>query len=717
MQFRQRCGRSIVNCGSNQLGSGGEGTIYLIDGSKPLAAKIYNKPTSESENKLLAMLAAPPVDLTQSAEHISIAWPIDLLDSCDTTPAFKGFLMPLVSKSDFRPIHVFYGPADRQKFCPLFDYSYMHRTARNLAAATSALHKKGYVIGDVNGRNVLVSDQALVTIVDTDSLQVPDSNGHLYRCPVGTDEFTPPELQGKDFGTLDRKVEHDLFGLAVMIFQLLMEGTPPFAGEVKHGGNFPPSERIMKGYFPYGSRSEIVPPRQAPPFSLLYPKLQALFRDCFDSGHRDPSRRPTADTWKEHLEEAESRLIKCSANVRHRFGDHLGSCPWCERKKLWGRDPFPSAGLQIPLAPANAVAGKSSPGFLPPLPAKPIPAPTGPIPTLNSSPKKTHWYWIRIAAIAWFCFSVLSNVLRQCHTPLESESAQSGASPSASKIPETVAISVTPVPMATPNASATQQRPPEEVIVESNPTPELRRALPISTPTPAPVQPAVKAETYTITGKDVLVSTDRQSLARLMSLNGQKQNSGVFRQLRQLYKSLVQQELIFTPTPGTSVSVENYGTDGIDAVRIAGVDHDYYIADEDIKTKNASPGQETPPKSLNQVPAGLNQRRVYTVPELKRLLGQRLSGAWLRGDFILVKRSGNRAVLQSRAETARFGLEILQNGKPLVFAGRTFINVTLNQEINRLMNGNLITFTESDPLHLISVGKDAQGYTQAEAEF
>ena len=65
--------------------------------------------------------------------------------------------------------------------------------------------------------------------------------GSYYRCPVGKPEFTPPELQGRLFAHLDRAPEHDLFGLAVLIFQLLMEGTHPFAGVfLGHGGRPPP---------------------------------------------------------------------------------------------------------------------------------------------------------------------------------------------------------------------------------------------------------------------------------------------------------------------------------------------------------------------------------------------------------------------------------------------------------------------------------------------
>ena len=128
-------------------------------------------------------------------------------------------------------------------------------------------------------------------------------------------------------------------------------------------------------------------------------------------------------------------------------------------------------------------------------------------------------------------------------------------------------------------------------------------------------------------------------------------------------------------------------------------------------------GQGTSPQPEDESQITRDQRRVYTLPELRTLFGHRLNAAWLRGDFIVVQRLGSHAVLRSRAETARFGLEILQNGRPMIFPGQTFINVTLNREIDGMISDNLITFPESDPLRLTSVSKDAQGHTVVEAEF
>ena len=92
----------------------------------------------------------------------------------------------------------------------------------------------------MNHSNILVSETAMATLVDTDSFQVRDLHGKFYRCPVGTKEFTPREMQGKRFSDIDRGPEQDLFGLGVLIFQLLMEGTHPFAGVFTGHGDDPP---------------------------------------------------------------------------------------------------------------------------------------------------------------------------------------------------------------------------------------------------------------------------------------------------------------------------------------------------------------------------------------------------------------------------------------------------------------------------------------------
>lgn len=328
-----------------ELGIGGEGTIYQVQGNASLAAKVYHpgKLSPEQGDKLHIMHAHPPKDPMADQGHPSIAWPVDLLEPVGGGRV-NGFLMPLVKKR--LPIFTFYNPRSRRQKCPLFNYAYLHRTARNLAIAFGALHQGGYVIGDVNESNILVADSALVTLVDTDSFQVRDRiHNRIYRCPVGKPEFTPPELQGETFRGIDRTPEHDRFGLAVLIFQLLMEGIHPFAGKYSGRGD-PPllGERIKAGHFPYGTkRVPFRPMPVAPAFDILTPELQKLFSQCFEAGHLDPQARPDAQTWSEALTIAEHSLVVCSRNSQHYHARHLQTCPWCDRTSQFaGLDPFPS---------------------------------------------------------------------------------------------------------------------------------------------------------------------------------------------------------------------------------------------------------------------------------------------------------------------------------------------------------------------------------------
>ncbi|MBV9387331.1 MAG: tetratricopeptide repeat protein [Chroococcidiopsidaceae cyanobacterium CP_BM_ER_R8_30] len=346
MRLQRQSNKQIITLDlSSVVGQGGEARIYAVPNDESLVAKVYHKPQEAYAHKLMAMVANPPDNPMASQGKVSIAWPTDLLLTVDGNECIVGFLMPYVK--GMHSVLEFYNPKTRRQKCPFFSYRYLHRTARNLAAAVGALHARGYCIGDMNESNILVSDTALVTLVDTDSFQVRElSSGEVYRCPVGKPEFTPPELQGKNFGQLDRIPQHDLFGLAVLIFQLLMEGTHPFSGIFRGTGDPPPYEtRIRAGHFVY-NRGRSVPYRSsptAPPFEILHPTLQQLFVRCFEEGHEQPQMRPSAETWQSALKEAENSLVVCNTNGHHRYGNHLKTCPWCERAlALGGRDPFPS---------------------------------------------------------------------------------------------------------------------------------------------------------------------------------------------------------------------------------------------------------------------------------------------------------------------------------------------------------------------------------------
>lgn len=382
----QRTGAWIELGDHCRLAAGGEARIFVHPDDPNQVVKIWHRPTLERARKLHAMLENPPTDPMAAQGHVAIAWPTDLV----LTPRQQtvGFLMPRVQ--GVRPIIDFFNPKSRLQCSPLFNWFYLHRTARNLATALRALHERGYVIGDLNECNILASETALVTMVDTDSFQVWDaSRGLLFRCRVGRPEFTPPELQGKSFAQINREPPHDLFGLGIVAFQLLMEGTHPYAG-VFRGRGEPPTipGRIGAGHFPHAQDARVPydPVPVAPRFEWLHPVLQNLFVRCFRDGHLSPALRPDCLSWQYGIEEAELNLVSCHDNQQHIFSNHLHGCPWCERAALLGgRDPFPSvtvvqAGGHLRPAPRPRTTLKQTSGWSLPYPGRPPVGPTPPMP-------------------------------------------------------------------------------------------------------------------------------------------------------------------------------------------------------------------------------------------------------------------------------------------------------------------------------------------------
>lgn len=330
MIFTTEFGQRIAT--DDLLGKGGEGEVWAIQGDSSQVAKIYHSKNRqpEREAKIKAMVANPPKDETRNFDppHVSIAWPTAPLYEQGN---FVGYLMPRIENSP-NIFQVYNTTARAKTSLTHFDWRYMHRVAQNFAIALHALHDKGDVMGDVNQQNVLVTDTAMVTLVDTDSFQIQDGS-RTFRCTVGVPDYTPPELHGLKLEAIDRSVEHDRFGLAILIFQLLMKGFHPFTGAPKdpkfsvEGSMY--VYCIKNGIFPYQNNPTIKPPAQAPNIACLHPDLQVLFGRTFIAGHRQPNLRPTTKDWIDGLKVAERDLVKCQKNPKHWYGDHLLSCPWC----------------------------------------------------------------------------------------------------------------------------------------------------------------------------------------------------------------------------------------------------------------------------------------------------------------------------------------------------------------------------------------------------
>ncbi len=317
-----------------ELGRGGEGVVYDLPGYPGYAAKLYSKPlTPAKADKIYAMTGlAQPRLLTLAA------WPVATLH--DSKGGLAGFGMPKIL--GHRPVFQLYGPKLRLQHFPKADWRFLVHAAGNTARAFQAVHGAGHVIGDVNHGNLVVGGDATVRFIDCDSFQI-EAGGRCWLCEVGVGTHQPPEMQGIDsYKTITRTAHQDEFGLAVILFQLLMLARHPFSGRYTGSGDPPGIEQaIAEGRYAFSReplRTQMVAPNGAPPLDALTPTLQAMFELAFAPV---PENRPPASAWVTALDELGQAIRRCPRNHAHYYYAEAGRCPWCTVEDKSGAQLFP----------------------------------------------------------------------------------------------------------------------------------------------------------------------------------------------------------------------------------------------------------------------------------------------------------------------------------------------------------------------------------------
>jgi len=305
---------------SQKIGVGGEGEVYEVQDRDDLVVKLYHEPPSTEKAEKLVVLSRLG---TERLFKLS-AWPVDVLrDKPDGDVV--GFVMKKISQAE--EVHALHSPKSRLQKFPEASWAFLIYVAANIARAVAAIHEHGFVIGDLNPKNILVTKKATVYLLDCDSFQV-SADGRTYRCDAGFPEYTPPELQGRPFREVDRTQEHDCFGLAVVIFQLLFLGRHPFSGRFLGAGEMPLERAIRESRFAYGVDAEARGVRQPPgtlALDAMPTPLVKLFRRAFLSPDR-----PQPREWIEPLESLAKSLKRCRLHSGHFYFQQLSDCPWCE---------------------------------------------------------------------------------------------------------------------------------------------------------------------------------------------------------------------------------------------------------------------------------------------------------------------------------------------------------------------------------------------------
>ncbi len=367
-RFHDETGNRITP--GRKLGEGGEGAVFLVSGQPGSVMKIWHpgKTPQDAEAKLSHLVRNPVRPELGASWHIT--WPQHTVRENGVT---VGYTMPILDPGQsWEPIVEYYNRRAAQnteqeqgRDLRIDDRV---RMARNLALGFRAVHAAGYVIGDVNEKNIEVNRQNDIAMVDCDSYGFTDpGSGRTFSNHMGRAEFQAPEAQG-DF--TNRTQNHDRFGLAVVIFHLLT-GYHPYT--VTNQPDYPqPGDRIKAWLFPPASRNIAAPQSYDEAWNALTDRQRDLFRRCFDRRFQGQP-RPTPEEWVEALREMPAIVTPPTAPSRPPppaprparqpqapvFPDVERSCPQCKSRNARMRRDWYKRVNALRCQSCNGVFGKS----------------------------------------------------------------------------------------------------------------------------------------------------------------------------------------------------------------------------------------------------------------------------------------------------------------------------------------------------------------------
>ena len=162
------------------------------------------------------------------------------------------------------------------------------------------LHDRNVILGDINPNNILVVSPTEVYFVDTDSYQISG-----YPCPVGTVNFTAPEIQRKRYDEFIRTIGNENFAVATLLFMIMLPGKPPYS--LQGGEN--QIENIINMDFAYASGEKSNKKAPEGPWRYCWSHLPRYLKDDFYATFRKGGERSNensrfnAGEWIQKFEE------------------------------------------------------------------------------------------------------------------------------------------------------------------------------------------------------------------------------------------------------------------------------------------------------------------------------------------------------------------------------------------------------------------------------
>ena len=267
----------------SKVAAGGEGIIYTTN--TPYIAKIYKR-----ENNTKRKYEKIKLMLSKKIECEGVCYPVAALYNADKE--FVGYMMPKAKGKELQK-SIFIKPLFMKNF-PNWKKRDTVELCITILEKIKYLHDRNIIMGDINPANILVVSPKEVYFVDTDSYQVEN-----FPCPVGTNNYTAPEIQRKHFSDFLRTMGNENFAVATLLFMIMLPGKPPYS---QQGGEDPINNIIKMDFsYPFGDSSNKKTPDG--PWRYIWSHLTYDLKKAFyntfrkDGDYSTEDTRLTADEW------------------------------------------------------------------------------------------------------------------------------------------------------------------------------------------------------------------------------------------------------------------------------------------------------------------------------------------------------------------------------------------------------------------------------------
>ena len=257
--------------------SGGEGTIYTTS-ILGTVAKIY-KPEKLDRAKFEKL----SLMMTKSIDCDGVCFPLALL--YNQRNEFVGYLMKQASGKELQ--RCVFIPQLLKKNFPKWNKTDTVTLCVTILKKLKYLHERNIILGDINPNNILVVSPSQVYFVDTDSYQIEG-----FPCPVGTINYTAPEIQRKEYSSFLRTLGNEHFAVATLLFMIMLPGKPPYS--LQGGEN--QIDNIINGDFAYASGSRSTGKAPEGMWRFCWSHLPRYLKDDFYETFRKGGEHSTEKT-------------------------------------------------------------------------------------------------------------------------------------------------------------------------------------------------------------------------------------------------------------------------------------------------------------------------------------------------------------------------------------------------------------------------------------